>query len=499
MPNVMLLRSICNEGCDASNKLESPLVARKRRSFRHVAVDGKFVRGWELRLFAIISAALLSAGNGWVLMSQDGTITFVAPVDIDAAWGKSRLTFKESREPKWDIYLDNDNNLRISELSQAVHHVVFTRAPNPVLSIQSAVHFGGNLGLEGELHLSSSSFVQSFARLKSKLLALEIVHVGASFVVRSFSRLTLILLALSKSRSEIPLLAVDFLCLAFLPLARSLVCLSFHTSFLDVLQTSSSVLARGITCLELASVSIDTLYGDIATFMRGVVRTGRGLSAMEVVHVGMVALLRGDVCLGTFPPVVSVSRLSSSMVMSDLLSSDFVVPPKVYSHSDLSSPSLGLSFFELFLSAANIVQLNFLLSVRRTPHSEMTTPASGISCSSILPLLLDYSHLGIPTPPRFPMCSGLCSAIVSLARLKVSVFISNFARVGVASALRGLGCSDVLSIVSAFAHFKAMVLLQFSPCVIALFVLLGMSRTKSLSSALDHVDLRALLSSRDAT
>lgn len=113
-------------------------------------------------MWAILWAILQPVAYSWVLMSQDGTLTFVAPVEIDAAWGQSRLTFKKDRVPKWDIYVDDANNLRISQLADNVHHLVFTPGPTGTLSVLGKLEMAGTMSLGGNINIGSVLPVQSF-------------------------------------------------------------------------------------------------------------------------------------------------------------------------------------------------------------------------------------------------------------------------------------------------------------------------------------------------
>lgn len=156
-------------------------------------------------------AALQMVADGWVLMSQDGTLTFVAPIEIDAAWGNSRLTFKESRQPRWDIYNDDNNYLRISELSQNVHHIVFTPNPINTISIYDTVQFASAPSVTGELEFGSSLSVRSHACMGFPTFTFSFAHLEFPTLSHRAARVEFAVPQLGMSRAGLPLTVCDSL------------------------------------------------------------------------------------------------------------------------------------------------------------------------------------------------------------------------------------------------------------------------------------------------
>jgi hypothetical protein len=100
-------------------------------------------------------------------MNKDGALTFVAPLEIDAAWGSTKLTFKRDREAKWDIYLDaspgDTTLLRISQLAAGVPHMVFVPHPHNILSIMDSVSMTSDFEDQDIFDIGASMIVRSLA------------------------------------------------------------------------------------------------------------------------------------------------------------------------------------------------------------------------------------------------------------------------------------------------------------------------------------------------
>jgi hypothetical protein len=123
-------------------------------------------------------------------MNKDGALTFVAPLEIDAAWGSSKLTFKKNHEAKWDMYTESSTGLlRFSELAVGVHHMVIAPSPHNILSIMDKIQFGGLHAPDGPFYLGSTLSIRSFSRLGSTLSVLDFAHVGSAMSLRSYARL----------------------------------------------------------------------------------------------------------------------------------------------------------------------------------------------------------------------------------------------------------------------------------------------------------------------
>ena len=88
--------------------------------------------------------AFLQRCAAWVLMSSDGTLTFVAPLEIDSAWGYSKLSFKKNKLPKWDLYNDANDFLRISQIHSTWDDLVVIPA-SAANSMQHTIKFSRTL------------------------------------------------------------------------------------------------------------------------------------------------------------------------------------------------------------------------------------------------------------------------------------------------------------------------------------------------------------------
>lgn len=133
--------------------------------------------------------------NGWLIMNKDGALSFIAPLEIDAAYGSSKLTFKAEHEAKWDIYLDHEGSLQVSELVHGISHAVIAtnntfKINDKVEMLQSSsvlgiTHFDIFLSIQGVSRLELALFVSGFAHQSSLLPIRSHAHSGlASFACR---------------------------------------------------------------------------------------------------------------------------------------------------------------------------------------------------------------------------------------------------------------------------------------------------------------------------
>ena len=62
--------------------------------------------GYRIRLLLLLLWSWLPVVRGWVLISNDGDITLLGPIDIDPSYSKApRITFRLKGIPHWNVHV----------------------------------------------------------------------------------------------------------------------------------------------------------------------------------------------------------------------------------------------------------------------------------------------------------------------------------------------------------------------------------------------------------
>ena len=128
--------------------------------------------------------ALLLHVQAWMLVSKEGEITMVAPVDINPSYTYASVGFKSNSVKQWDITLDSANNLifRYQETTDLL--TVSTSS----FSVSNVVSFGSGLSVYDFAQFGNTLSVAGATHLGFILSALDPVHFGSVLSIRSFVR-----------------------------------------------------------------------------------------------------------------------------------------------------------------------------------------------------------------------------------------------------------------------------------------------------------------------
>lgn len=165
----------------------------------------------SLTLVFLVLWLTIERAKGWLIMNKEGALSFIAPLEIDAAHGSSKLTFKAEHEAKWDIYLDESGNLRLSELVQGRDHVVITT--NNIFSIQDSVKLLSRVSIVDITQFGFSLFLQSAARLEVVTSVSDFAHAGSLLASQSYIQSGSVLFACRLSRANTSAPVLNFLSL----------------------------------------------------------------------------------------------------------------------------------------------------------------------------------------------------------------------------------------------------------------------------------------------
>eukprot|EP00397_Hematodinium_sp_SG-2012_P046234 GEMP01052165.1.p1 GENE.GEMP01052165.1~~GEMP01052165.1.p1 ORF type:complete len:318 (+),score=30.66 GEMP01052165.1:88-954(+) len=137
--------------------------------------------------------------SGWVLISRDGSVKILGPIDIDPQYKMlARVGFMVNNTRHWSIGLTEDDGLSFSSrdaelmlLDQSGELVwnVTSMTVTGSLAVENDVSIDGELGATTKTRVGSTLSAADLTMLGSALTVLDYAHSGSTLSLRGFAQL----------------------------------------------------------------------------------------------------------------------------------------------------------------------------------------------------------------------------------------------------------------------------------------------------------------------
>lgn len=210
--------------------------------------------------------------------------------------------------------------------------------------------------------------IQSMSRLESGLLLLDYGHFGFTTFPRSFACLDSAFSVFSVSKSGLSLLLVADAC------------------------SDSVAFSRSLGWLDSVTSAFGLAHADSFSSVRSMAKAGSVASALGISRMSLVFLpsVVDSVHLGSSPPVQSLSRTGSVMLVFN------------FAHLDFFPLARSFSRAGFVLSAFVFSHLALPLLLRNFACSESSVLLCGATCPETAMLALDCAHAGFSFLLRSP-------------------------------------------------------------------------------------------------
>lgn len=137
------------------------------------------------RHLALCSALLAWSVQAWMLVSKDGEVTLVAPLDINPSYDNARVAFKSAGQRQWSIYLDSQNDLRFRHRELQDYVTLSTDS----LAVYNFAAFGSSVSVTSFTRLGATPSISGRTTLGSSCSTWDTLYLGNTSLVKNSVRL----------------------------------------------------------------------------------------------------------------------------------------------------------------------------------------------------------------------------------------------------------------------------------------------------------------------